>query len=351
MSLISMLPSAALVAAGIALTVLGLLRRSRAPGRHCPKCAYDMTGIGLRCPECGHAAAVEDELRRPRRRRRWRWVIVGGLMIVAGPAWRFVYPRLDYIVCMCLPRWKVEDSREINGYTARVLYNRRYRYDSDYSLRRVEVLDADGPVFEVEDSYCTIEVDRDVTGDGRADLVITADGGGTGCYERTLVFDVAYGFHQLAEVVCAELKDVDGDAIPEIVVSDNTFAYRWTCGACSPYPKVILTYGAGGYHFAPELMRRAAPSLDGLEQTIHELAQVPDSCQGVHESLLRIMLDLIYSGQEPTAWALLARPGLQSPYLPDKPQFEAELRQALSESPYADEIRSLNIAAPPLSRR
>jgi HEAT repeat protein len=46
-------------------------RGDRSRGRRrCPKCWYDMTGLALKCPECGHDAKREQQLFRPCRYRR-----------------------------------------------------------------------------------------------------------------------------------------------------------------------------------------------------------------------------------------------------------------------------------------
>src|SRR5690606_16209537 len=74
-------------AAVVAWALLGdrarQLRRGRT--RRCPRCWYSMEGVpGLRCPECGREAKRERALLKSRRR--WRWAVVGVLVVVAGIA-------------------------------------------------------------------------------------------------------------------------------------------------------------------------------------------------------------------------------------------------------------------------
>jgi len=49
-------------------------RRGSPPPKHpsCPRCRYDLTGLGPKCPECGHEADGERDLFK-RRRRRWAY--------------------------------------------------------------------------------------------------------------------------------------------------------------------------------------------------------------------------------------------------------------------------------------
>ena len=60
------------------------LIKDRAKGRRrCPKCWYDMSATeGLRCSECGYAAKREKKLFKTHRR--WRWMLVAIVLLVAG---------------------------------------------------------------------------------------------------------------------------------------------------------------------------------------------------------------------------------------------------------------------------
>ena len=68
---------------GIALTIWALLADRSRGRRRCPKCWYEMTGVeGRRCPECGRT--VKRERRLLQTRRRWRFALLGMLLIIAG---------------------------------------------------------------------------------------------------------------------------------------------------------------------------------------------------------------------------------------------------------------------------
>ena len=71
-----------LVAAGLSGWAL-FADRSRGR-RRCPRCWFDMTGLGMRCPECGREA--KSEKRFFRTRRRWRVVAFAAVPLLAGTA-------------------------------------------------------------------------------------------------------------------------------------------------------------------------------------------------------------------------------------------------------------------------
>lgn len=81
-----------LAAAGATALVLRFLfgDRRRA-ARRCPKCWYDLTQTGgLQCPECGHTASSEQQLRRSRRRARH---VLFALLLGVASIPLLIYPR------------------------------------------------------------------------------------------------------------------------------------------------------------------------------------------------------------------------------------------------------------------
>lgn len=60
------------------------VRGDRSRGRRrCPRCWYDMAGVGLRCPECGHEARHVSKLYKARR---YHWPAVAGVLVVLSAA-------------------------------------------------------------------------------------------------------------------------------------------------------------------------------------------------------------------------------------------------------------------------
>ncbi len=80
-----------LAGAGAAAAIWGWSGRQTRGTRRCRRCWYDMSGIGLRCPECGFVAPEVRHLYRPRRRR----VVMGvGVLFLAGAYAAWMVPRV-----------------------------------------------------------------------------------------------------------------------------------------------------------------------------------------------------------------------------------------------------------------
>ena len=76
--------SAALALASFAIVLIAwAIRGERSRGRRrCPRCWYDMSGSGLRCPECGFEARHSSALYRPRRR--WKAAALASLLLLGA---------------------------------------------------------------------------------------------------------------------------------------------------------------------------------------------------------------------------------------------------------------------------
>src|SRR5262249_10088530 len=90
----------------------------------------------------------------------------------------------------------------------------------------------------------------DITGDGIPKLGLTDQHGRQGG-GALRVFACGKDFQQLANIeswgAFPELRDLDGDGIPELIVSDNAF-YHWpVCMDGEPMPTVVLGWCAGKY--------------------------------------------------------------------------------------------------------
>lgn len=332
----------------------------RARGRlRCPSCWYDMSTMphAARCPECGRELNG-GELSRTRRR--WGWAALG--VVLAVLPWTFLHPGVRrQIVRLYTPAYTTTARYELNGYaaleqTATDPMDMKYYRVVIYQGRRLLYdTNKDGDTYfhhYVYPRYATpigLPLGADVTGDGVPDLIIEHNTGGNGCGSGLTIFQVGKeaqgGFKRLADLPCGHFQDVDGDGLPEFLAVDCSFAMRWTSHAGSPYPEVVMNFKDGAYVVDVELMRKAAPSIESLRETYTNLLAMTRHMSDADPfpDLLRTSLDLIYSGNERLARALLREflsecerhhPILQGTFLP-------EFDQTLDSSPFAKDLEPL----------
>lgn len=341
--------------------------------RRCPRCWYDLSASGesRRCPECGHEAQSEKALFRPRRRR--RLAAAGLLVAVAGPAWfgsHFAISRGWHYAL--LPKWTTLQEQTIAGVRVQIM---EVRNPQAPDWGRVARLSIDGEVkHEIPGFYFSIGsqsrvsggavfgIGDDVTGEGMPDIVITHDNGGTGCFMETYVFSVEAGPPPVVNLMaklddCGGFEDVDGDGRPEFVVLDRTFKHRWTSGAGSPMPRVVLSWSGSQFAVNQKLTRQPAPPLSECVARVRQahassgaqyLVSEPEGLDGPGptwlEPLLGDYFPLVYGGNAVQAdqlldaiWPQDTEAGRQ-----DFEKAREQLHAALSESPYAADIRRLN---------
>jgi len=199
---------------------------------------------------------------------------------------------------------------------------------------------------------------RDVTGDGRPDLVVARDTGGNGCCWSLWVFEavvagstdgggtgpagprpgddatpsvaavtgdtaaaLAAAGDALSDADAAELglraalrlppsrcrgrfEDVDGDGVPEVVTCDPTVPTALCSATDAADPPVVLRYDDAARSFAPatpRLAARLADAGDGAESVASIAAAGDDLC-----SALPAALAALYAGRADDAWARLA---------------------------------------------
>jgi hypothetical protein len=357
-------------AVSVAAAVVGLclvwwaLLRDRPRGRpRCPFCWYDMRGTDSpRCPECG--CEVLDRSRLFRTRRRWRIGMLGLLIVVCSMGYAsYRHGRSAGWFDFLLPRWIVLQEQVVEGFRIRIMETRDQEAPD---WRRFLRIDRDGEtLFEIDGFYFTIGCDgndgsqslglgQDITGDDGSNLVITEHSGGTGCYEWHYVFDLNSHFpHDGIRVIavlneCGHFQDVTGDGYPEFIARDRTFSYRWTCGANSPYPAVILRWDGDRYAPAPHLMRKPPPEQEESPGLLAGFRNETETWEGRFSALLEIVLDLIYTGNESFAWKVLQEywPKGEGGYELDS--FRIELAEAVRGSPFRPAVEAVNrFPAPP----
>ncbi len=128
-----------------------------------------------------------------------------------------------------------------------------------------------------------------------------------------------------------EVRDVDKDGVPELIVGEAPFAYWAYSGAESPPPvRVVLTWDGQRYRVAHNLMRAEPPSEALLQRRLSMIraARPEIGCS----LLVQTMLELIYTGHGDRAEQFLKR---AKPDEAERTTFEQSFSASLAESPYA----------------
>lgn len=152
----------------------------------------------------------------------------------------------------------------------------------------------------------------DKTGDGIPDLAVQFYSGGAHC-----CFDMH--FYEFGKDEVRKLKTIEGRDSAVLAIGrqknggliletgDSNFAYWHTSFAGSPIPTVLLTYQNGEFRPDVRLMKKPAPSLAVLKRKAAkvkmDLEPYTDDENGYFlEAFWGEMLDLMYSGNERSAW-------------------------------------------------
>ncbi|MBK9118782.1 MAG: hypothetical protein IPM18_04160 [Phycisphaerales bacterium] len=337
-------------AGGLALVATGLFRDRGAMGPRCPRCWYDMRGGGLRCPECGHVVWHARELLA--RRRRWGWVVTGGMLLVLSAAlstWQagLVDPQA------WLPPWQTLLSRTLAGAEVRIDGHRR----TGEQRLRIRVGGRDRLLLpgwrlalggQGYQAPTEVGVGQDVTGTGSPSLIVVDYSGGAHCCWTYYVLDLAPPriVAVLDTTTAGYFDDLDDDGVYEFITADPTFDYWNASHAESPFPRVVLAFRAGRYRLAPEYMRTAPPSSADFDAWVNE-ARTSQSFSGSRPAPLfwGRMLDLIYGGHADLAEELF-RLGWP-PEIPGKHEFRADFDRTLRSSRYWPDLRLMQLSPEP----
>ena len=191
-----------------------------------------------------------------------------------------------------------------------------------------------------------IAIGKDITGEGKPNLVVMEWSGGAHCCSDYYVFELGESIREIAKITTGNpsghFKDLDGDSRLEFITLDDTFAYWNTSYVDSPMPQVILTFYDGAYHIAAKLMWKPAPSRAQLSRLANRLRSQNQVVPGFFNSseLWGTMLNLIYTGHGDlaeqffeTAWNHKTQ---------GKKEFYKEFQAQLRQSQYWPEIREMN---------
>jgi hypothetical protein len=254
-------------------------------------------------------------------------------------------PTIDYPVLL--------DEREFRDYTIRIYQDDGFGSFEIFRANERVYAHAAPQAFWLENPYKEqaevdrIAVGRDITGDGRANLVVEQWTGGANCCHHFYVFEIDEQFRHIATLdghnlsVPVNFIDLDEDGPLEFVTRDWTFECWRTSCAGSPAPEMILRYESGAYQLACDLMSKPALSENDLAALAEEIRK-DRVWEGeiIPVALWKYMLDFIYSGNADQAHQLLAEAWPAD--VPGKARFWIEFLYLLSEGPYWDELLECN---------
>lgn len=242
---------------------------------------------------------------------------------------------VSYINSFKLPASaKLKRQRKINGYDAKV-----YNVADDDNIASYLLIEKSGKLkgilksgslvgggFQFPDdpklwdyvegkkSAALFRTTLDKTGDGTPDIAVQEFSGGAHCCTTMYFFEL--GVDEVRELPPVEGADSDVIAIGKnsqgsllLKTGDSSFAYWLTSFAGSPIPTIILSFQDG--EFRPDLkaMKKPAPTLAAIKRKAAKAKKDMDLTPylGVEESnylnaFWGEMLDMIYSGNENSAW-------------------------------------------------
>ncbi len=237
-------------------------------------------------------------------------------------------------------------------------------YPDDASIMRNLIFSLDGRnilqkqnyrfYFPGEDHPELPAVGEDLTGDGRPNLVIAGYSGGMNCCTELYFFELHPVLRQYAGLDAGrgympfEFVDLDGNGVPEVVMTDRAFALWRASFADSPASRVILRFQDGQYRGAPDLMRGSPIPEHELEQRGSKIeieygaraTQTRPLGDYLPPLLWETMLELIHSGHANLAEEFVFQ------YWPaaveERDEFLADFAKQIDGSLYIDTIRELN---------
>lgn len=183
---------------------------------------------------------------------------------------------------------------------------------------------------------------KDLTGNEIPDLILTKWNGGAHCCNFLGVFEMANdGLKKLITIdggsYYFQIKDFDGDKIPEIEFWDWPIDYQFNSFADSAQGRVLLKFIEGKYQVASGLMYKKRPSNKKLIEIKNEIKKsFKDMGDRVPYELLSIMMELSYTGYKELALRIAEETWPKE--RDDLKKFKTEFRSALRNSKYWSEF-------------
>ena len=201
-----------------------------------------------------------------------------------------------------------------------------------------------------------IENGADITGRGRANMIVTNWTGGAQCCYVHYVFEVDPALWLLAKVddgdgVGAHFADLDGNHRYYYVGNDWTFSYPSFEGSTAP--TVILRFvddpNAPTYRIALDKMQHPEPTAAEWKRTLRDarsdIGEPSIFGDGHGSELSRNMVNLIYTGHSDLAWKLVDQ--IWPPQRPDKDKYISSFCAQLRSSPYWPQLQPTILNPPP----
>jgi hypothetical protein len=340
------------VAAALALVGAGVVLRAlfsdRSRGRVCcPRCWYDMAGTpGLTCPECGRAARSERDLHRTRRR--WGLAAAGGVLLL--PVLGVAGARYGRTAWYWLPpRWRVVEQHRVKDAVV-TLYEPR---DPKSFGMRALVVARGRTIADLRDFRLmlgvrnwqrpgAVGVFEDLTGDKVPEVVIEGWSGGAHCCSTVHIVRLGKEPKVIATIDAKDhgvrFEPTGTPGVADIILGDSTFAYWHAPYAASPSPEVWLHFRGGEFAVDPQRQARPLPPREELESLSMASRARCFSGSEPEPALWGAALNLLYSGHEAEAWALLDSPW--PPHSPEHDKFIAAFREQLSTSPWWPKVKA-----------
>lgn len=194
---------------------------------------------------------------------------------------------------------------------------------------------------------------RDITGDGRPNLVVKQWSGGAHCCNTFTVFQVGRCFRRLAVLEGGHggrFEDLDRDGVPEFIAPDPAVHHWGHFYVWQSAPEIPWAWHPArgrqpaGYRVSVKHLRRPAPTkavLTRWRKEIRRERRGPANCCReifIFDDLLR----LLYTGHEALAWRHLDR-AWSPAYFPRKAAIKQRMKRLLAGSLA---WRALSAAAP-----
>jgi hypothetical protein len=176
----------------------------------------------------------------------------------------------------------------------------------------------------------------DITGDGRAELVVTKNSGGAHCCESTTIYSIEAAPREILSVSTGNcpgsLVDLDNDGVAEFQTCDDTFAYAFCSFAFSPMPTVVFAYDKvqRAYRVATPRYVEAVQQVQASAAAARKaMEENPGDVDIRRCRALAPALSLIYAGRVNEGLALFRMLYTR----PDAPQVEQKTMELVKKSP------------------